>query len=312
MNLLIICAAATIFFVLQAVYWSLASRRSARQDVLAQRLGTSESATANDSLLRGAEGGTWVDQLSFAAAIRGLLEEAGEEGAIGPFATRCIVFFLGTFTLMLIITADPFGAFFFGLMAVMIPYLMLVRKRRLRVSRIEEQLPEALEVMTISLRAGQSLAQTIRLTAQEIQPPIGDELRRVSEESELGRPLDEALIAMSQRLKQARTVRTFVVSVLVLRQTGGNLIEVLESIIDTMRQQSQYERKLKAMTAEGRSSSRMLAFLPPGFMFMAYLANPGYIGNLLSDPVGRMLMAISLILYVVGLFWVRRLVNPKV
>jgi tight adherence protein B len=194
----------------------------------------------------------------------------------------------------------------------MVPYLLLVRKKRLRVSRIEEQLPEALEVMTISLRAGQSLAQTIRLTATELQAPIGDELRRVAEEQELGRPLDEALVAMSRRLKEARTVRSFVVSVLVLRQTGGNLIEVLESIIDSMRQQAQYERKLKAMTAEGRSSSRMLTLLPPIFVFLAYLADTSYIGKLLSDPIGRVLMTISLVLYVIGIVWVRRLVNPKV
>lgn len=314
MQLLIIVASLTVFFVLQAVYWVVVSRRTSRHEVLAQRLGAGEQGVETDTLLKGggAENESWVDSLSFSASLRSLLEQAGEEGAVAAFVSRCLMFFLGAFALLLVVTGDPVGSFFVGLVAVSAPYLLLVRKKRLRISRIEEQLPEALEVMTISLRAGQSLAQTVRLTSTEIQAPLGDELKRVAEETELGRPLDESLVAMSQRLKEARTVRTFVVSVLVLRQTGGNLIEVLESIIDTMRQQSQYERKLKAMTAEGRSSSRLLGFLPPGFMLMAYVADPGYVGNLLSDPVGRVLMTISLCLYGIGLIWVRKLVNPKV
>ncbi|MCA9559521.1 MAG: type II secretion system F family protein, partial [Myxococcales bacterium] len=168
-----------------------------------------------------------------------------------------------------------------------------------------------LEVMIISLRAGQSLDQTIRLTASELDAPIGDEFHRVSEEVQLGRPLEEALVAMSARLAAARTVRTFVTSVLVLRQTGGNLIEVLEQIIDTMRQQAQYERKLSAMTAEGRSSARMLAGLPPIFVLLAYMADSNYIGTLVNDPVGRVLLTVAIIMYTAGVVWTRRLTNPK-
>ncbi len=313
MQLLIICASLSVFFILQAVYWIVVSRRTARTAVLADRLGAGDVGVQTDTLLKvDEENQSWIEQFALGATLRNLLEQAGEDGAVGAFVSRCSLYFLGAFALVLVITGEPAGAFVLSFGALLIPYLLLMRKKRLRISRIEEQLPEALEVMTISLRAGQSLAQTVRLTSTEIQAPLGDEMRRVAEETELGRPLDEALVAMSQRLKEARTVRTFVVSVLVLRQTGGNLIEVLESIIDTMRQQSQYERKLKAMTAEGRSSSRLLALLPPGFMAMAWMADPGYVGKLLSDPVGRILLTVSFCLYMIGLFWVRKLVNPKV
>lgn len=313
MKLFILFASASVFFILQAIYWIVASRRASRQAVLAERLGAAEDLDGAADILKDAgEPDGWLEELSFTQSLRDLLEQAGDEGAVGPFLSRTLMAFLGAFAFFLIVTADLAAALVFGLGAMMLPYLFLLRRKRLRISRIEEQLPEALEVMTISLRAGQSLAQTIGLTAREIQAPLGDELRRVAEEQQLGRPLDEALVAMSRRLREARTVRSFVVSVLVLRQTGGNLIEVLESIIDTMRQQSQYERKLKAMTAEGRSSSRMLAALPPAFVMLAYLADPGYIGNLISDSVGRVLLSLAVILYVVGLIWVRRLVSPKV
>jgi tight adherence protein B len=110
----------------------------------------------------------------------------------------------------------------------------------------------------------------------------------------------------------ARTVRTFVVtSVLVLRQTGGNLVEVHREPSSTRcGRQNTYERKLRAMTAEGRASSRMLGGLPIVFLLLSYAADPNYVGMLFKDPIGNVLFAIALTLYLLGMFWIRRLVNP--
>ncbi len=306
MQLFIVLASASTFFWLMAIYWMVTSRKASKAAVLADRLGTDESLAESQALLR-----TQAGEGLLAGALGALLEEAGEEANVGPLLGRCLAFFTGVFA----IAAVVFGNIFFGIMvgtaASLIPVALLLGKKRKRLERIQNQLPEALEVMTISLRAGQSLEQTIQLTARELEAPIGEEFSRVAEENELGRPLDDALIAMSGRLQDIRSMRTFVTSVLVLRQTGGNLIEVLESIIDTMRQQTQYERKLNAMTAEGRSSARMLAALPPGFVGLAWVADPGYISKLLNDPFGRGLLTVSASLYVIGVFWTRRLVNPK-
>ncbi len=305
MNLVVLLVPLTLFLWLQAVYWFFASRRAARDALLAERLGTDESFSQTQALLRQEHEG------AFAQRVADMLEAAGEDPNVTAFLGRLMLFFFVTFGVMLVVTGSPAGAVLFGLCGMVIPYILLMAKRRKRLRRIEEQLPEALEVMTISLRAGQSLDQTIRHTAQELEAPIGEEFRRIAEEQDLGRPLDEALLSMAERLKECRTVRTFVVSVLVLRQTGGNLIEVLESIIDTMRQQFQYERKLDAMTAEGRSSSRMLAALPPAFVGLTSIADSSYIGTLFYDPVGQSMLMISAGLYLAGLFWVRKLVKPK-
>ncbi len=305
MNLFVLMGAASVFFTLQAVYWIVVSRKGARTDLLAQRLGTDDSLSASAGLMRDENEG------AFAQSIASLLEEAGDDPNVGPFLVRVALFFFLAFTVTLLVTQSLGAALLFGLVGTVLPYMGLLRKKRKRVERIESQLPEALEVMTISLRAGQSLDQTIRLTASELEAPIGDEFHRVAEEVQLGRPLEEALAAMSGRLPAAHTVRTFVTSVMVLRQTGGNLIEVLEQIIDTMRQQMQYERKLKAMTAEGRSSARMLAGLPPVFVSLAYLADSNYIGTLVTDPAGNAMLAASVFLYVTGVIWTNRLTNPK-
>lgn len=313
MNVLVIMAGLTLFCVLQAGYWLVVWRKGRRSVAIAERLGTLQEEGEQDDLLRsGAEDGGFLDQLSFSQGLKEALEQAGDEGGVGAFFSRCLAFSLGGFAVFALITANLAASLFIGMAVGFLPYLLLMRKRRLRMGRIEEQLPEALEMMTISLRAGHSLAQTIRITADELQSPLRDEFRRVSEEQALGRGIDEALVAMSKRLKEARTMRTFVVSVLVLRQTGGNLIEVLESIVDTMRAQGQYARKLNAMTAEGRSSARTLAMLPPGFATIAYLAEPSYISNLLNDSLGRMMLFMAVLLWVLGVIWVRRLVKPKV
>lgn len=305
MNLLVVLIPLVLFLWMQAIYWFVVSRKTAHDSFIAERLGTDESFSQSRVLMKQEAQG------AFAQQITDMLEAAGEDGDIGPFATRILVFFLATFAITLVMTGEPAAATLFGVGASLFPFAGLARKRRLRMRRIEQQLPEALEVMTISLRAGQSLDQTIRLTASELEAPIGDEFRRVADEQDLGRPLEEALVLMSQRLDACRTVRTFVVSVLVLHQTGGNLVEVLESIIDSMRQQSQYERKLDAMTAEGKMSSRILAGIPPLFAFFSYLANPDYIGSLFTDPAGQVILFIAVGLYTVGVLWVRRLTRPQ-
>lgn len=307
---MLILAGLSLFCLMQAIYWQIAWRRARKGQLISSRLGQLEVEQAG-GLERDQDEG-WVQQLSFSQGLRDVLDQAGEDTSIGAFLGRSLAWFLGGFAILVLVTNNLFGALMMALAVGAVPWLGLTRKRRKRMDRIEEQLPEALEIMTISLRAGHSLAQTIKLSSEELQAPIADEFRRVAEEQSLGRPIDEALLAMSQRLNGVRTVRTFVVSVMVLRQTGGNLIEVLESIIDTMRQQAQYARKLSAMTAEGRSSARTLSLLPPGFTMMAYLADPGYIGRLITDSLGQMLLLLAFILWILGVVWVRRLVKPQV
>jgi tight adherence protein B len=309
----VVLGAASVFFTLQAIYWIFISRREGRDTVLAQRLGSVDSVEEGlDDILRRTN-----DDAGALASLPGYdtlvhrLNEAGEDGGVAAFLVRVGVFVLGGFAGGVVLTGDAVFSFVFALGLGFAPYTLLLKKVRQRILRIEEQLPEALEVMCISLRAGHSLQQTIRLTAGELQAPLGDELRQVAEEAELGRPVDEALLAMADRVRGARSVRTFVVAVLVLRQTGGNLIEVIESIIDTMRQAAAYQQKLQSMTAEGRSSALILGLLPPAFAALSFVADPMYARKLYTDSMGQVMVFMATGFYVTGVIWVRRLVSPK-
>lgn len=304
-TLLVVLASMSLFFILQAIYWILKSRRDRKSALLDQRLGRSDNEQDFDGLIREEVEGDWAMRLST------LLRAAGESSDINMFIQKILIYASVIFLFGLVMTQNITVAIFLGLGGAYLPYARLIGKREKRIDQIEQQLPEALEMMIISLRAGQSLEQTVALNARELPSPIADEFAQISEEVRLGISMDEAMKSMSSRLPNARTIRSFVVSVLVLRQTGGNLIEVLESIIETMRLQARYEHKLKSMTAESRSNARTLGALPPMFVIISMLINPDYISQVGGSGLGRMMMFIALVLYILGFFWINRLVNPN-
>jgi tight adherence protein B len=192
-----------------------------------------------------------------------------------------------------------------------LPIIQLGRRRRERLVDIEKNLPEALQVLIISLKAGHAVPKAIATTAEEMPGPLRDELQILADELNLGRTVEDGFLRLGQRLSSIATIRTFVVAVIVLQQTGGNLVEVLEQLVDALHEQSQYARKLAAMTAEGRMSARILCSLPPAFLILTSLIAPEYVGGLFQPGPGLVIFGMALFLYVTGFLWVRRLINPN-
>jgi tight adherence protein B len=141
-------------------------------------------------------------------------------------------------------------------------------------------------------------------------PPLSIELKRCVEEYELGRPIEEALLSLSLRLEPCRALRTFVEAVLVLKQTGGNLIEIIDQIVDSMRAQAAYEAKYRALTAEGRTSGMILGALPLLILAAIVLVQPDYLGSLLADSAGMTIIALAGGLWLAGVVWLARLARP--
>ncbi len=311
----ILTASLAVFCWSWVVFLAVRRRIQAREDLVRQRLAIGQGADQEDErgiLQKRGEEGLFDELLGGTSTyhrLSDLLEQAGSTEGPGAFLAKSLILGLVPAMFMGLLTMSAGGAII-GMSAGLIPLAMLLRTRRRRMQKIDAQLPTALEIMTISLRAGHSLAQTIELSARELQPPIRDEFERAAQEHALGRPIDEVLVAMSRRLPDCKALRTFVVSVLVLTQTGGNLIEIIEKIIETLRMQTQYERKLAAMTSEGRSSARMLSALPVVFILLAYLADPSYVSLLFTDPTGQKLLGMSVLLWIVGVLWTRKLTSP--
>jgi tight adherence protein B len=219
--------------------------------------------------------------------------------ALGGFATTA---YAGP-----LLAAAPLGGVAFG--ALPLFWLMWRRKRRLK--KFGSQLPDALELISRALRAGHSLAAGFDLAQTEMNPPISTEFGRVFEEQNLGIPLEEALEGMSDRVPNL-DLKFFVTAVVLQRQTGGDLAEILDKIGHLVRERFKIYGQIAALTGEGRLSGIVLLALPPVLFLVVYRMNPGYISLLFTDPAGKKMLAGAIIMQVFGALLIRKIINIKV
>ena len=287
-----------MFAVAEAIWWFRRARFARRDAALRVRLGVRPSA---DPLLRK------MEEPRTAAAAE-LLEQAGLDWSLGGWIIRgAIAGFVGLLIGALIGGAPM--AFALTLCGPALVYLHVIRARDKRLDKVTQQMPRALEILVLALRAGQSMPRAVELVASEVPAPLGTELRRVAEEHQLGRPIEEAFVAMSSRLDGCEAVRQLVTSILVLRQTGGNLVEVIERIIEMLGANAQYRMRLRAVTSEGRSSGIMLLALPILFAVLAAGADPAYMHLFVEASAGKILAVVAIGLWACGALWIRRLLR---
>jgi len=237
-----------------------------------------------------------------------VLAQSGLDWDLPTFLGRAAMAAGGGLALGLVMGSAPMGAVLslFGAVGV---WLFIRHARSRRLNQCNEQMPQALEIMSLALRAGHALPSAIALAAEEAPSPIADELRRAADEQALGRPVEQVLEAMGKRLPGCDSVNTFVVAVLVLQETGGNLISVIDRIVDNARSAASYRGRLNALTSEGRTSAKLLAALPVGFALLAGSADTGYADFFLSDSTGRALGVFALLWWLTGILFTRRLVK---
>jgi tight adherence protein B len=199
----------------------------------------------------------------------------------------------------------------FGMLLVMTPWAWLWNKRRVRLKSFAGQLSDALELVARALRAGHSLAAGMHVVAEEMPSPIADEFGRVYEEQNLGIPIEEALKSMCERVPNL-DLRFFVTSVLIQRQTGGDLSEILDKIGYVIRERYRILGQVQALTAEGRLSGVILIALPFGLFIMMMYIKPDYVERLWTHELGIKMSILALIAQLVGALVIKKIVNIKV
>lgn len=197
------------------------------------------------------------------------------------------------------------------LAAVAGPLLLLENAIDKRRSKFEEQLPELLNLLSGSLRAGWGMLQAVSLVVEQMPSPASDEFRRVQTESRLGLSVEEALENMAGRL-QSDDFKWTVAAINIQREVGGNLAEVLDIVATTMRDRAELRRHISSLTAEGRLSGIILMVLPFVELIMLLLVNPSYLSTMLTSPLGWLLMGMGVLLLIVGGIWLRRAVSVEV
>jgi len=192
-----------------------------------------------------------------------------------------------------------------------LPLVFMQRRRKQKTLKIERYMPEAMELLARSLRAGHTLPGTLDLASQEIPGPLGTEMRITFEEQKLGLSMTQAFRRMGERVA-SQDLRYFVTAVIIQAETGGNLSEILDNIGTIIRDRLQLKGKIKGLTAEGRFSALILSLLPFVTFLGLYLFNREYVLTLFRQPVGIKLITGALISIGFGIFVMKRMVAIKV
>ncbi|KXS37903.1 MAG: tight adherence protein B [Halomonadaceae bacterium T82-2] len=209
---------------------------------------------------------------------------------------------LSTFPLLIAIGGGVAGA---------LPLLKLLRERNRRLAKFEEQLPDALVIMARALRAGHPFNDAMKLVAEEMPEPIGPEFRITFMEINYGGDIRLALEGLLERIGSV-TVMVFVTSVLIQRETGGNLAELVDGLATVIRERFRFHRKLKTLSAEGRLAAWILSLLPFGLAGVLSVASPDFLPTLTKDPIGRQMVMAAFVMVIAGILWIRRIVRIEV
>jgi tight adherence protein B len=192
-----------------------------------------------------------------------------------------------------------------------LPIIWLLFKRKRRLAKFGAQLPEALELIARALRAGHSLAAGFNLVANEMSDPIATEFMRTFEEQNLGKPLEEALEDLTKRVPNL-DLKFFVTAIVLQRQTGGDLAEILDKIGYLIRERFKIWGQVQALTGEGRLSGVVLLALPPVLFAVVYRMNPDYLMLLFTDPLGKKMLVGGVVSQLFGAIVIRKIVNIRV
>lgn len=190
----------------------------------------------------------------------------------------------------------------------LVPYVILRIKRRRRFSGFEEQFPEAIELLTRAIRAGNAFSTGLRIVAEEAPQPIAAEFRQVFEEQKYGLSLKESLVALSDRIDLV-DVKIFVTAVLIQKDSGGNLAEILDNLGKIIRERFKFRRQLRVHTAHGRITGVILAIVPLVTGILLYMMSPDYMMIMFESDAGRTALAVVAGLQILGVLVIRRIVD---
>jgi tight adherence protein B len=198
-----------------------------------------------------------------------------------------------------------------GIFLAVLPIMWLLMRRKRRLRKFAAQLPEALELIARALRAGHSLAAGLNLVASEMSAPIATEFSRCFEEQNLGIPMEEALENLTKRVPNL-DLKFFSTAIILQRQTGGDLAEILDKIGHLIRERFQIWGQVQALTGEGRLSGIVLLALPPALFAVVYHMNPDYLMLLFTDDMGKKMLIGGVVMQLLGALAIRKIVNIRV
>jgi tight adherence protein B len=301
-----------------AILVDIIQERQRRVDALRQlREFTSHVQGEGTGLLRGMESQVprWLAPIASRVPAfedaQLMLEQAGSSMTLARFLIITIGLTLSLGMGMLVLTLWWPAAVLAAAIGGLTPYLIVRSQRKKRFYRFEELLPDAIDMLGRAIRAGHPLSSGLKMVADEASEPIASEFKRTHEEHRFGLAFEDALLAMADRIRIV-DVRILVTAILIQREVGGNLAEVLDNLAGVIRARFTIRRQLRVYTAQGRFSGYVLAILPIAVGAAVYSLNPPYIKLLFTDPLGKLMVFTALIFQIIGFLWIRKIVNIEI
>jgi tight adherence protein B len=249
-----------------------------------------------------------VDSSAFAHKLRILILQADSKTSLGSLLISCIgtgaaVGFVTFLFTGMVIAAGPAG-----LVCCFVPIILLKIKRARRLKKFEGALADSIDMMARSLRAGHSLVAAISIVAEQALEPVKSEFAEVFKKQNFGLPLRECLMQMLDRVA-SQDLRVLVTGILVQKDTGGNLAEILDRITNVIRERVRIKGEIKTHTAQGRLTGWILCALPIVMLVLINMINPGYSNVLFHDPFGQKMLGGGVVLLLMGGFSIRHIIN---
>lgn len=240
-----------------------------------------------------------------------LLEQANLNWSVGTFLTACFGLAIAFGATSLVLTPSPIIGSLAAAFGFFLPFLHARRLRRKRIMAFEEQFPEAIDLLGRSIRAGHAFPTGLKVVSEESPDPMGAEFRQIFEEQKFGLPLEDSLLGLADRIDLV-DVRIFVTAILVQREVGGNLAEILDKIAYTIRERFMLQRQVRVYTAQGRLTGYILAAMPILLGLAIGALNPTYMAILFEEPIGRLFIAMAATMQFLGFLVIRKIIDIEI
>lgn len=255
-----------------------------------------------DSLLRRSER---------VSAIQKMLSQAGMMMRAGNFLALSAVVGIAATVLTYVLSGRFEFAWIAMIVGFLLPYSYVSYQRNKRFAKFEELFPEAIDTLARAVRAGHAFTTALEMISGEVGEPVAGEFRQLYEEQKFGMPVRDALLNLTERMPSV-DVKFFVTAVMLQRETGGNLAEILDNLSYVIRERFKIQRQVRVYTAQGRLTMALLMGMPPIIVTVMMVLNPGFIHPLFSDPIGHTLVVAGITLQTVGYFVIRKIIKIQV
>ncbi|HUT83574.1 MAG TPA: type II secretion system F family protein [Thermodesulfobacteriota bacterium] len=240
-----------------------------------------------------------------------MLEQSGSRYPIGLFVLISFLLIFVGYLLLSLLRANIVISVMGMLVLGSLPFLYINIKKRRRMEKFQEQLPEAMELVARALKAGQAFSGGLKMVADESGDPIGTEFSKILDELNFGVGVPDALKNLAKRI-DCPDLKFFVISVLIQRESGGNLAEILENISYLIRERFKLHGRVRTLAAEGKISAYVLIAIPFLLATYMYLVQPNYITLLITDTIGRIMLGSAFLMMVIGIFVMRKMILFRV